>query len=37
MTVPAPAAGTSEADLAPGETAPGYEKRAEHGKKEGGG
>jgi len=30
VSSPAPAAGTSEADLAPGETAPGFEKRADH-------
>jgi len=30
VSQPAPAAGTSEADLAPGQTAPGYEKRNEH-------
>jgi hypothetical protein len=30
VSAPAPAAGTSEADLAPGETAPGFEKRADH-------
>jgi len=30
VSSPAPAAGTSEADLAPGDTAPGFEKRADH-------
>ena len=30
VSSPAPAAGTSEADLAPGQTAPGYEKRGDH-------
>jgi len=30
VSSPAPAAGTSEADLAPGQTAPGFEKRNDH-------